>query len=118
MKLPYALLLCLCAFLAGCNPRPAVPQSASGSQRVERTIIKYKGKDGRTVLDLLRTKAKIRTTKSPLGELVEEINGVANHGNDYLFFFVNGAMAKTGAANYVTKNGEVIEWRLISRKSQ
>ena len=118
MRLFFLTMVLMIPVLAFSNTSAAIAQSATASQRVEKTVVKYKGKDGKTALELLKAKAKVRTAKSPMGELVEEINGVANNGNDYLFFFVNGSMAKTGAANYVTKKGEVIEWKLITRKSK
>jgi len=120
--------LLLCALLLGFNacarrtPAPP-PQAVSAANqpapvRPETLVIVYDGEDGKTALELLKTKAKVRTSTNQFGELVEEINGVRSEGGSYLIYFINGAKAKTGAGNYITKKGEKIEWRLIGPKPQ
>lgn len=115
----FSIIICAIAF-AGCIHRPpaAIPQTATASVRQEKTIISYQGEAGKTALELLKKHARIRTAKSELGELVEEINGVRSNNGNYIFYYVNGVMAKTGAANYVTQKGDRIEWKLITRKTQ
>jgi hypothetical protein len=118
----------LFALLLGINAcatrRPApTPQAAPVANqpppaRSETLVLAYEGEDGKTALDLLKAKAKVRTSTNQFGELVEEINGVRSEGGSYLIYFVNGAKAKTGAGNYITKKGEKIEWRLIGPKPQ
>jgi hypothetical protein len=95
------------------KPAPPVASTATTSAREERLVITYVGVNGKTALELLKSLARVRTSSSQIGELVEEINSVSNGEGHYLIYFVNGAMAKTGAGNYVTKDGEKIEWRLI-----
>jgi hypothetical protein len=89
------------------------PTSSMTPPREERLVITYDGEDGKTALDLLKTHAQVRTAASQLGELVEEINGVSSGDGHYLIYFVNGAMAKTGAAHYITGRGDKVEWKLI-----
>ncbi|MGE0882617.1 MAG: DUF4430 domain-containing protein [Blastocatellales bacterium] len=97
---------------------PPVVSAQTPPQREEKLVVAYQGEDGKTALELLKAHANIRTETSQLGELVVEINGVAN-GNDYhLIYFVNGATAKTGAARLVTKSGDKIEWKLIGPRKQ
>jgi len=113
------ILLVIPFGLNACAPRAATPKPrAAQPARQERLIIAYDGEDGKTALELLKARARVRTSTSPLGELVEEINGVASGQGHYLIFFVNGAMAKTGAGSYVTKTGDRIEWKLIGPKKQ
>jgi predicted small lipoprotein YifL len=103
---------------AACAQRAPVktPKAAPASQtqaQTERTVIAYDGEDGKTALEILKARARVRTSRSQMGELVEEIDGV-NNGNDYyLIYYVNGVKAKVGADNYITKNGDKIEWKLI-----
>ena len=98
----------------GCARRTAVATpKAETSSREERLLLSYAGEEGRTALELLKARARVRTSTSDLGELVEEINGVRTGEGYSLIYFVNGAMAKTGAGNYVTRTGDRIEWRLI-----
>jgi hypothetical protein len=110
-------VLALSAPMCGCARRASVntPKAASAATpaREERLVIAYEGEDGKTALELLKSRARVRTSSSQLGELVEEINGVGAGGGHYLIYYVNGSMARTGAGNYVTKNGDKIEWKLI-----
>ncbi|HEX2491264.1 MAG TPA: DUF4430 domain-containing protein, partial [Blastocatellia bacterium] len=103
--------------LGACAQRVSVsaPKAAPAATpaREERLVIAYEGEDGKTALELLKSRARVRTSSSQIGELVEEINGVRSDNGYYLFYYINGAMAKTGAANYLTKTGDRIEWKLI-----
>lgn len=118
-----AVLLTACAQPANVkipsNAPPVVKtQTPPTSQREEKLVIAYQGEDGKTALELLKSHAQARTATSQLGELVVEINGVAS-GNGFNFiYFVNGATAKTGAAQFVTKTGDKIEWKLIGPRKQ
>jgi hypothetical protein len=116
-RIPLLALMIVAAaltFSGGCPRRTAVPApNADAPSREERLILAYAGEEGRTALELLKSRARVRTSTSDLGELVEEINGVRSGEGYNLIYFVNGAMAKTGAGNYVTRTGERIEWKLI-----
>jgi len=95
---------------------PLAPQKQPPA-RTERLVISYAGEDGKTVLELLKQKAKVKTETFSFGELVVEINGVRS-GNGYNFlYYVNGGTVKTGAANYATKAGEKIEWKLVGPRA-
>jgi predicted small lipoprotein YifL len=111
------LILSWMIAIAGCAQRPPVktPKTATASPaqaQTERTVIAYEGEDGKTALGILKARARVRTSASQMGELVEEINGVNNGNGYYLIYYVNGAQAKVGAGNYITKNGDQIEWKL------
>jgi hypothetical protein len=104
--------------IAACAQRPPVktPNTATASPtqaQNERTVIAYEGEDGKTALEILKARARVRTSASQLGELVEEINGVNNGDGYYLIYYVNGVKPTVGAGNYMTKNGDKIEWKLI-----
>jgi predicted small lipoprotein YifL len=104
--------------IAGCAQRSPVktPKNATPpppQANTERTVIAYEGEDGKTALEILKARARIRTSASQMGELVEEINGVNNGNGYYLIYYVNGAKANVGAGNYITKSGDKIEWKLI-----
>lgn len=109
-----SLALALLPAFGGCTHRAATRITpVSAPVREERLVIAYTGEDGKTALALLKARAEVRTSTSALGELVEEINGISGSAEYRLLYFVNGEMAKTGAANYVTKSGDRIEWKLI-----
>ncbi len=116
-----ALFVCLWALTSiwsSCAYRAPAPVPQAAPEREERLLIAYDGEEGKTALELLKTRARIRTTTSQWGELVEEINGVSSGRGYYLIFYVNGVMAKVGAGSYVTKKGERIEWKLIGPKKR
>jgi hypothetical protein len=105
------LVLCLIAD-AGCtHPKVATPAPIVVN---ERLVIAYNGEEGKTALEILKSRAQVRTSTSSLGELVEEINGVKGNDHEHMLFFVNGQMSKVGAGAYVTKAGDRIEWKLVS----
>ncbi|HZS03935.1 MAG TPA: DUF4430 domain-containing protein [Blastocatellia bacterium] len=125
---PLFLILLTLLSLNACARRQTVatPKAAPTAQtaapampeREAQVVIAYGGEDGKTALELLKARAKVRTTSSSLGELVTAINDVAS-GNGYnLIYYVNGAMAKTGAGSYITKNGDRIEWKLVGPRKQ
>jgi hypothetical protein len=104
--------------IAACAQRPPIktpnaPSASATQAQNERTVITYEGEDGKTALEILKARARVRTSASQMGELVEEINGVNNGNGYYLLYYVNGVKAKVGARNYITKNGDKIEWKLI-----
>jgi hypothetical protein len=106
---------------ANAKPAPAAtpaPSSSMTPPREERLVITYAGEDGKTALELLKAHAQVRTAASQLGQLVEEINGVRSGDGHYLIYFINGAMAKTGADQYVTRRGDKVEWKLIGPRKQ
>jgi predicted small lipoprotein YifL len=104
--------------IAACAQRspvktPKIATAPPTQATTERTVIAYEGEDGKTALEILKARARIRTSASQMGELVEEINGVNNGNGYYLIYYVNGAKANVGAGNYITKSGDKIEWKLI-----
>jgi hypothetical protein len=107
---------------------PAHPPASPGpvpeedALRNGGVIIAYDGEDGKTALELLKLHARVVTTNAGgLGELVVTINGIGARNNNgfNLIYYVNGSMPKTGAGNYITKNGDKIEWKIIGpRKNE
>lgn len=74
--------------------------------------ITYKGKDGVTALVLLKQTAKIETDGTGL---INSIDGVtANPKNQYWELFVNNKSSSEGAGTLVTKNTDIITWKLSS----
>jgi len=87
-------------------------KSESKTQKVEAVqTIAYDGAEGRSALDLLKEKAEIQTQDSSLGAFVTTINGTANSEDHFWMFYVNGELAPTAADQFITKDGDKIEWR-------
>lgn len=96
----------------------ASPQAAATQQDVNGTaeqtanIVKFTAESDKNILEQLASHAAIQTKTSQFGTYVDAING--KHGGEegkYWTFYVDGQMSQIGAEAYVTKGGEVIEWK-------
>ena len=77
--------------------------------QTETTTISYKGENGVDALKLLKKKTTVEQDKSGL---VVSIGGNKPTGRNYWAFYVNGKYAQVGPAQYVTKNSDVILWKI------
>lgn len=97
--------------------RNTQPLNASLMRADERTsfstedVVKYEGREGVDALTLLQ---EILPVEQDNSGLVVSINGRrANSAKrEFWSFFVNGHMAPVGPADYITKNGDQIEWKI------
>lgn len=71
----------------------------------------YKGEEGKNALEILKAKTSVEQSSSGL---VISINGrkADNSKHEYWAFYVNGKMAEVGPADYQTKAGDLIEWKI------
>lgn len=71
----------------------------------------FSGKTGFTELELLK---KVVPVEQDHSRLVVSINGrkVDTKKHEFWAFYVNGKMASVGPAEYVTKDGDKIEWKI------
>ena len=83
-------------------------QTATVSHAHDNTL-SYKGQTGKDALTLLKEKATVGQDHSGM---VNSINGITPTGHHYWAFYVNGKMASVGPADYQTKNGDTIEWKI------
>lgn len=88
------------------------PKAQVTTEQSQTTYVKYKGVGGQTALDLLKKYTKAETKHYDFGDLVTAINGTEGNGPKYWSFYVNGKLADVGAGAYVTKDSDVIEWKL------
>ncbi len=81
------------------------------SVAVYNNYFSYKGEDGKDALTILKKKTSIEQSASGL---VVSINNrkADNKEKEYWSFFVNGKMAEVGPADYQTKKGDLIEWKI------
>ena len=117
----------------GCNqtaprvspPAPILENPAQNNQATTtptvaakvKDYVKYSGVEGKNALDLLRDKYQMTTkTYSGIGEFVESIGGVKSDSKHFWEFFINGKSSNVGASSYLTKNGDVLEWKLSEIK--
>lgn len=97
------------------NKEPAQKQtSAVTEQKEQKQVmhIAYDGEEGKNALDLLNENADVETKDSSYGPYVDSIGGIKG-GTDgkYWTFYINGEAAAVGAGAYITKEGDMIEWK-------
>jgi len=98
--------------------KTACAYSESGNLKLAHTeeqqsVVKYQGQECKNALDLLKSKYEVQTKNfEGIGEFVTGVNGVAADDQHFWAFYVNGAQAQVGAGQYVTKDSDVIEWKL------
>lgn len=95
------------------RPYISFQPAAHAAQPAFAAHITYKGKNGKTALDLLKAEVKVSTRQSSYGEYIDSIDGVQS-GKDgkYWEMYVNGSQAPIAANSYMTRDGDEIEWRL------
>lgn len=73
--------------------------------------VSYQGVEGKDALMLLKQKALIEQDGSGL---VVGINGrkAESSKREYWAFYVNGELAPVGPADYKTKEGDKVEWKI------
>lgn len=71
----------------------------------------YKGEAGKDALTILKAKTSVKQNSSGLVVLM---NGrkADDKKHEFWAFYVNGKMAEVGPADYKTKDGDVIEWKI------
>lgn len=113
----FVVLLATAGVLIGLSvvdDRSKVSQEAEQARVSQVTYVTYGGQEGKTALDILKSINKVETKKySGIGEMVLSIDGSKpKDSSQFWAFYVNGTQAQVGADQYVTKNGEKIEWKL------
>lgn len=76
--------------------------------------ISYNGKTGFSALEILQKITQVKTKESSLGTQIIAINGLEQTNNKFWTYTVDGKVGNIGAADYQTKDGEIIEWKLSS----
>lgn len=85
--------------------------SANTVQQTPETIT-YQGQDGKTVLELLKATHQVETIdQGSAGTYIKSIDGVAQSGNSYWLYYVDGQIGEVGVDKATTTNGQIIQWR-------
>ena len=110
-----AALVALC--VAGGLGAYGIHQQSGAAQTVVDTAhalvrISYHGQDGIDALTLLKRHAAVTTKHYSFGDLVTTINGSAGNGPKYWTFYINGKEASIGAGTYISKDRDILEWKL------
>lgn len=82
------------------------------TSNADGTVVSYQGQADRTALELLKDLTEVVTEDSSFGEYVTTINGVEQGDDKYWMFYINGEAASVGAGEYITKEGDNVEWKL------
>lgn len=114
-------LVAVVLLAAGCVGQVKAPEignqpaysTADSVVKTPNILAQYQGQDGKNAMEILKATHKVSTKVfSGMGEYVDGIDGTASDSNHFFSFYVNGQQAQVGADQYITKNGEQIEWRL------
>lgn len=92
--------------------KQAAATQAAAKAAEQKTYYTYKGVEGKTALELLKSQQKVDTKTYSFGDQVISINGLEGNGPKYWTFYLNGKMADVGAGAYQAKTGDTIEWKL------
>ncbi len=119
-KIEYFVIIAIIAIIGVIYAFTYTPDSAQAPvndqervQMVPSSSVVYDGVDGKNAMELLKASHRVETKSfSGIGEYVVSIDGVQPDVSHFWAFYVNGAQAQVGADQYVTKNGEKIEWKL------
>lgn len=71
----------------------------------------YSGKDGIDALILLKQSAAIEQDTSGLVTIINKRKADASK-REYWSFYINGKMSSVGPADYITKNSDILEWKV------
>jgi len=101
------------------NSNKSTPKAVQTTTATKQptTSITYKGQAGVTALALLlQQTAKVNMTGTGDMAYVNSINGTTADSakKQYWEFDVNGAAATVGAGSYITKDDDIITWKLSS----
>lgn len=90
--------------------QPIVSVSPSAAQ-VQSETFTYEGREGVDALTILKEKTAVEQSSSGL---VSSINGrkAEESKQEFWAFYVNGKMAEVGPAEYMTKDGDKVEWKI------
>jgi len=97
-------------------PHPQSVQTIKQTATVKPTAsiknyFSYKGLEGKNALELLKQKTSVE--EAGIGFVASINNRPADKNkHEYWAFYVNGKLASVGAADYITKNSDTIEWKI------
>jgi len=81
------------------------------SEVVENKNFEYKGKEGKDALSLLKEKTAVELNDKGMVVLINGRKAEAEK-REFWGFYVNGKMAEVGAADFKTKDTDVINWKI------
>ena len=84
-------------------------QVAINASQQKVPTVTYAGENGKNALQLLKQSTSVAQDKSGL---VVSINGYKPTGHTYWAFYINGKYANVGPASYMTKDSDVITWKV------
>jgi hypothetical protein len=84
-------------------------------EKVEGNVFEYKGRNGVDALTLLKEKTEVGQDKVGMIISIDKIKADSDK-REFWAFYVNGKMAEVGAADYKTKDGDIIDWKIENYK--
>lgn len=99
--------------LRGESDKKDINTTQQANQPADPNKISFVAEANKPVLEQLQAQNRtVEVKDSQYGTYVDSINGKkGGTDNKYWTFYVDGQMADQGAADYITKGGEKIEWK-------
>ena len=81
------------------------------SEIIDNKSFEYKGEEGKDALSLLKEKTLVELNDKGM---VVSVDGrkADSEAHEFWGFYVNGKMAEVGAADFKTKDTDVINWKI------
>lgn len=96
----------------GCKTRGKTPPPA---QLDTPLTVRYFGRDGKTVLELLEASHQVEKKVSSMGSFVKAIDGIKNRRERFWLYYVNGKKPDVASDRYKTNTGDTVEWRFETK---
>lgn len=109
----FLFIIILGAVVYSVPARKGTPLPASTPRVISHAPISYQGKAGVDALTLLKERASVEFDRSGM---VSSINGRKSDAakKEFWSFFINGKMAEVGSAAYITKDSDLLEWKIAT----
>lgn len=91
-------------------PVSPTPVATSRGELPHETVA-YNGRNGVDALTLLKERSSVEQDSTGMVIAINQRKAETSK-KEFWSFFVNGKMAEVGPADYVTKDGDQIEWRI------
>lgn len=97
------------------EPTVAIKECPSTNNGKE---ISFKGKNGKTVLEVLQTNCKVTTSGTGSNVFLTSVNGIASNDTEgiYWIYYVNDEMGMVGINSLITKDSDIITFKYEKSK--
>ncbi len=91
--------------------KPSSIITVSPTQNLLSDKFEYQGQEGVDALTLLKQKTTVDQDSSGMVISISD-RQADNNQREFWSFYINGEPAQVGAASYITKNNDIISWKI------